>query len=70
MNMNDVKSFPFLDFCDQTTVDGFAEALLIAMACATTEDGKLIAPCFSPIPSENIRIAKQVATAMLEARKS
>jgi hypothetical protein len=66
--MNDVKSF--LAFCDQTTVDGFAEALLIAMAWATTEDGTLIAPCFSPIPSENIRIAKQVAAAMLEARES
>ena len=54
--------------CDQSTVDGFAEALLIAMAWTTTEDGLLIAPCFSPIPSENIRLARQVATSMLEAR--
>ena len=58
-----------LSSCDQTTVDGFAEALLSAMAWTTTEDGKLIAPCFSTTPSENIRIAKQVAAMMLKARE-
>lgn len=54
-----------IDSLDKTTVDGFAEALCMALLSQTNKNGLLIALRLSDDPNENIRLAKEVAKMML-----
>ena len=54
---------------DKTTVDGFAEALCMALLSQTDKNGLLIAIRLSDDPHENVRLAKEVAKMMLEGAK-
>ena len=54
---------------DKTTVDGFAEALCMALLSQTDKNGLLIAIRLSDDPHENVRLAKEVAKMMLGGAK-
>lgn len=58
----------FITGLDKTTVDGFAEALLIAMMSLTDKNGLLLAVRMDNDPNENIRLAKEVARMMLKEK--
>jgi len=55
----------FIDGLDKKTVNGFAEALLIAVNACKDDHGRWMAARFHDDPSENIKIALQVAEMML-----
>ena len=54
---------------DKTTVDGFAEALLICLSAAKDKEGRLLGLRLSEDPAQNIECAKQVAKMMLGGEK-
>ena len=54
-----------IDDLDKTTVLGFAEALLVAMASIRDKQGFVMAIRMSDSPEENIRYAKEIALMML-----
>lgn len=54
-----------IDGLDKTTVDGFAEALMISISTLKDGDGKYIAMRLHSDPVEAIRMAKDVARMML-----
>jgi hypothetical protein len=56
-----------IDGLDKTTVDGFAQALLISISNLRDEQGKLLWVRLSHNPTENIRFAKDIARMMLKA---
>ena len=60
----------WIDGIDKTTIDGFAEALMIAMLSLKNQNGLLIAVRMSDDPHENIRLARDVARMMLHKAKS
>jgi hypothetical protein len=59
------NSQSLIDGLDKKTVHGFAEALLIAVSSCKDENGKLLMVRFHDEPSEQIKIALQVARMML-----
>jgi hypothetical protein len=54
-----------IDGLDKKTVNGFAEALLIAVSSCKDDQGRWMAVRFHDDASENIKIALQVAEMML-----
>jgi hypothetical protein len=56
-----------IDGLDKTTVDGFAQALLISISNLRDEQGNLLWVRLSHNPIENIRFAKDIARMMLKA---
>lgn len=52
---------------DQKTVDGLAEALLVAM-CYVKKDGLLVAPRLGNTPEDSVDFARQVAEMLIGAR--
>jgi len=59
-----------IDGLDKKTVKGFAEALLIAVGSCKDDQGRLMAVRFHDDPSENIKIALQVAEMMLGVKRN
>jgi hypothetical protein len=53
---------------DQTTVDGFAQALLLAMRANKDENQKLYPLYLCDDPVKEIHYAKQIAQLMIESR--
>ena len=54
---------------DKTSVDGFAEALLIAIGVVKNKDGLLVRVTLSDDFEEHIAYARQIATMMLREEK-
>lgn len=58
-----------IDGLDKTTVDGFAEALLIAMTELRDDQNRRLLVRLSNDMDENIRFSKNIAKMMLKARE-
>lgn len=59
----------FVTGIDKTTVDGFAEALLISLIALKDKEGRYLAVRLSNDPLQNIELARQVARSMLGVKE-
>ena len=59
-----------IDGLDKTTVDGFTEALLIAINSLKDKDGKHTIVMLDPDLSKHITYAREIAEMMLKAREA
>jgi hypothetical protein len=62
-----INTQDLIDGLDKTTVDGFAEALLIAMSNLRDDQGRYLGVRMSDDFDEHIRFAKDIAKMMLKA---
>ena len=59
----------FIDGLDKTTVDGLAEALMIAMLNLKDDQGRYLAIRLDPDPGVSIKHAKSIAAMLLGGAK-
>jgi hypothetical protein len=67
--MKQFDSQSLINGLDKTTVDGLAEALLIAVTSLKDDHGRYLIIRFDPDPITNIKHAKSVAAMLLGGAK-